>query len=80
MPTAEEIDDIKHALGLTFGRVQPYRNYYCAEDDDENMSRMVAAGLMQKGRIIPGGLRNFHVTEAGAAVVGATLPSSRAAV
>lgn len=80
MPTTEELDDINHALGLTGGRVQPFRNHYCAEDDDENMNRMVAAGLMKKGRIIPGGLRNFHVTEAGAAAVGATLPSSRAAV
>jgi hypothetical protein len=72
-PTQEQVDDIKHALGLTGGRIQPYRNHYCAKGDDENMVRMVAAGLMRRGRTIPGGLVNFHVTDEGAAAVGASL-------
>ena len=46
MLTQDDIHDIKHALGLNGGRVQPFRNYYCAESDDDRMTRLVAAGMM----------------------------------
>lgn len=77
MLTQDQIHDIKHALGLNGGHVQPFRNYYCAEPDDENMAALVTAGMMKRGRTIPGGLVAFHVTEAGAAAVGAELPKDR---
>lgn len=71
---AELLDDIKHALGINGGRKTPYRNHYAAEPEDANMLKLVAAGLMRRGRAIPGGLTYFHVTEAGAAAVGSKLP------
>jgi DNA-binding PadR family transcriptional regulator len=34
------------------------------------MGELVAAGLMRRGREIPGGLVYYHVTDAGRAAVG----------
>lgn len=71
--TKAERDIIKHALGLTREQ-KPYRNYYCTHIDDQYLLRLVVKGLMVPGRLLNGGNdRYFHVMEAGAQEVGATL-------
>lgn len=73
--TPDQIDDIKHALGISGGKTKPYRNHYCTDADDENMCQMVEAGYMKRGRTIPGGLVCFHVTDLGCEMAGVALPA-----
>ncbi|WP_431860216.1 hypothetical protein [Azospirillum sp.] len=72
----EERDIIRNALGLLHAK-RPYRNHYCAPvsgSTRELLEGMADAGLMQRGRTQEGGTRYFHVTDAGAAAAGYTLP------
>lgn len=68
-PTKSQIDMMRHALGAD-GRAPGYRNHYAAEPDDAEINVLVELGLMRRGYDIPGGLRYFHVTEAGQEMVG----------
>lgn len=73
--TEDDADTLRHSLGIVGRKKQPSRNFYATEPDDPQITRLAEAGLMRRGRNIPGGLVYFHVTEAGAAAVGAKLPA-----
>ncbi len=66
-PTREQMHILLHSLGLTC-KDESYRNHYATDDDDPEIAPMVAAGWMFRGRMIPGGLRCFHVSEEGKAL------------
>lgn len=70
--TQDMLDDVRHALGLTGGRTEAYRNYYAANPEDENMAAMVKLGLFEKGPQTSWGkgLVYHHVTEAGMKAAG----------
>jgi hypothetical protein len=73
----EEHDVIHNALGLLHAKT-PYRNHYCAPrcgPTRDLLEGMADAGLMQRGRELEGGMRFFHVTDAGAQAAGYTLPA-----
>ena len=75
--TSEECEIIRHALGLNYKR-RPYRNHYCDAADAPELAALVAKGLMKAGRIINNGDdRYYHVTSAGAAMVGSKLPANQ---
>lgn len=69
VPTAEQTDDMLHALGLK--DVPPKdRNHYCAEDGRPSLEELVRAGLMERGGTINEGRdRYYRVTPAGRAFV-----------
>lgn len=78
--TPEEADVLRHSLGLDRRTRRSYRNHFAADAgsaDYQICRQLAAAGLMKGGRIInetyP--LHVFHVTEAGAAAIGAKLPT-----
>lgn len=62
--STSDIRSLQHALGITDGQKE-YRNYYAADPYDAKMERLVRLGLMERGRVIAGGLQYFHVTECG---------------
>ena len=72
--TMDQADKLRHALGVSEGVPSHglvYRNYYCAEDGDEDMQALVAAGLMVVGHTINGGRdRYYHATPLGMRLVG----------
>jgi hypothetical protein len=74
MTDPEDLDAIRRALGLDRAAV-PYRNHYPARWDDPLAQRMLERGLLRRGEAAPGGLVLFQVTEAGARLVGASLPA-----
>ena len=76
-PTPGQAHTIRHSLGITRA-AKPYRNHYCIVlpglEMEAYMDAMVAAGWMRRG-IEEQYMRTYHVTEAGAAAVGAALPT-----
>lgn len=71
--TAEQREIMEHALGMN-STAPGYRNYFASEpgcDGHQHLILLARAGLMRAGRMIPGGLQYFHVTEAGRAAIGA---------
>lgn len=65
--TPEQVDMLRHSLGLDSRHKKPYRNHYCAELDDPDCVKLVELGLFEPIRTgIPmGGLVVWRVTEAG---------------
>ena len=73
--TEEQRDIIRHSLGLGMSS-KPYRNRYCIRDGEPRLEALVSAGWMERGDTLNSGRdRYYHVTEAGAAAVGAKLPN-----
>jgi hypothetical protein len=64
-PTTHQIEQMKHSLDGSSGSGDWYRNYYADDPDDLDMCALVEMGMMKRGRMIPGGLQYFHVTDAG---------------
>ena len=77
-PTQRQIDILHHSLGMTRANYRrarswwmdddKHRNYFATADDCDHFQDCVtlaSAGLMERGRAIPGGLVYYHVTEAG---------------
>lgn len=78
--TATQRRIIEHALGLPRAKA-PYRNHFCTGRGSTNWAdcrALCKAGMMRdagkKGGVF-GGDHLFHVTSAGAAAVGAALPT-----
>ncbi|MDB5373450.1 MAG: hypothetical protein JWP04_2092 [Belnapia sp.] len=69
----EALGVLRQALGLDRAAM-PYRNHFPAPDDDPVLLGLVRQGLMAIGQSVPGGLRLFHVTPAGARRIGSPLP------
>lgn len=72
-PTAEQLDIMRHALGMNYEPRQ-HRNYYCASLVDgkptEAIGELVVAGLMAAGTSInEGAMQYFVVTPEGHKVV-----------
>lgn len=64
MPTNQEVDILRHSLGLTNAKTS-YRNYFNAEPGHSDMPllrSLIEQGLMYENRHDP---KYFHVTEAG---------------
>lgn len=64
---------MRHSLGLA-GSDQAFRNHYASGPgctDHQAILTLVKAGLMKEGEGLRGGLRYYHVTEAGRAAIGA---------
>lgn len=59
---------ILHALGLSQVRRWSYRNHVAG--CDETCVPLVECGFMVRGRMLPGGLRLYHVTNDGARAAG----------
>jgi hypothetical protein len=45
----EQLDDMKHTLGLNYNK-KPYRNYFNTYKDDKNWNDLVNKGLATKGK------------------------------
>ena len=75
--TREQLNILQHALGLHEGK--DYRNYYVAEDGQQDCETLVKAGYMTKGHGVPGydkiswNLMYYFVTETGKKVAYANL-------
>lgn len=70
---AEDMDNLRHMLGASIDSPKKqwgYRNHFATQADDASMVRLLALGLVRRGRGIPGGLTYFHATEAGCAMAG----------
>lgn len=80
---AEDIDNLRHMLGAPVGSPKKqwgYRNHYATNADDASMARLLALGLVRKGRGIPGGMVYFHATEQGCAIAGLDAKATRRAL
>jgi hypothetical protein len=75
--TAADERVIRHALGLD-NASEPYRKHYVAAaggPDRLECERLARAGLLRPfGEPDRSGTQTFHVTEAGAALIGVKLP------
>jgi hypothetical protein len=70
---ADDIENLRHMLGARVGSPKKewgYRNHFATNADDASMLRLVALGLVRKGRGIPGGLVYFHATKLGCTIAG----------
>lgn len=71
----EDIDDLRHMLGMNYKkRDWGFRNYYAAgidSDAERSMDRLVCLGYVRKGRN-NGTYTYYHVTEKGCIAVGLT--------
>ncbi len=65
----ELLSQMRHAVGR-----DGFRNYFATDDDDADWEFLVSMRLAVKGRLIPGGLRNYHVSTAGVAALRALYP------
>lgn len=69
--TAEDVDDLRHMLGVNGRTPRGYRNYYVAEPGHSGMARLLAAGLVVKNeRYRLSGDECYHATLAGARLIG----------
>lgn len=69
--TDEEIDILRHALGLDRARVS-YRNHYSVSPKAETYPicvRLLAKGLLERSAAYTATMIHFHVTDAGKALV-----------
>lgn len=76
--TPQQIEILRHALGLLRRSAREYRNHFVAgqgSDDYLNCEALVEAGLMVKreGNAITGGDPVYYVTEAGKAAARKTV-------
>jgi hypothetical protein len=70
--TADDLDNLRHMLGIDRSP-KPYRNYYCAGGDDDvaSMERLVEAGFAVKNsRYTLSVGPMYHATLEGARAVG----------
>jgi hypothetical protein len=77
MLTADDLDNLRHAVGFRNGKPQrnPYRNGYHTAGDDPSFMRLVAHGfarLARKPSDITGGDSVFAVTTEGLRAIGCT--------
>lgn len=76
--TKSEREIIRHSLFGSSMTKKPFRNYFCVSVNgqyDAIITRLVAVGLMKRGPFINDGQEYYaHVTEAGAAEIGTSLP------
>lgn len=69
--TAEDVDDLRHMLGVSGRTPRGYRNYYVAAPGHEGMARLLAAGLVVKNeRYRLSADECYHATLAGAKLIG----------
>jgi hypothetical protein len=73
--TAEDVDDLRHMLGVSAKSARGYRNYYVAEPGHPGMARLLEAGLVVKNeryRLSEDVSEDecYHATLAGAKLVG----------
>ncbi len=67
--TADDLDKLRHMLGVSGRSRRGYRNYYCAGPNDvPSMERLRAAGFVEK--VADG--RYYHATLEGGRAVGLT--------
>lgn len=69
--TAEDVDDLRHMLGVNARTPRGYRNYYVADPAHPGMARLLAAGLVVKNERY--GVSKdacFHATIDGAKLIG----------
>lgn len=69
--TDEEVDLLRHALGLDRARVS-YRNHYSVSPKAETYpicTRLLSKGLMERSATYTSTMIHFHVTDAGKALV-----------
>lgn len=71
--SAEDVDDLRHMLGVSARCPRGYRNYYVAEPGHPGMARLLAAGLVVKNERYQLSADDcYHATLAGARVIGLT--------
>lgn len=70
--TADDLDNLRHALGVSPKTPRGYRNYFVAGGKDvESMERLVAVGFMVKNeRYNLSDAPCYHATAEGARAVG----------
>lgn len=70
-PTADDFDDMHHALGRPDGRhTQPYRNRYATDAHGRTAQRFEALGLWHRiGLINAGAMAMYEVNETGRALL-----------
>ena len=69
--TAEDVDDLRHMLGVSERTPRGYRNYYVAAPEHPGMARLLSAGLVVKNeRYRLSEDECFNATLAGARLVG----------
>jgi hypothetical protein len=69
--SAEDVDDLRHMLGVSERTPRGYRNYYVAEPGHPGMARLLAAGLVEKSeRYGLSADECYHATLAGARLIG----------
>jgi len=60
--TADQIEDMRHALGIDGRYKKPYRNHYYTESDDKGWNDLVDRGLAKKGGGWEEGMCYFKVS------------------
>jgi hypothetical protein len=69
--TTEDVDDLRHMLGVSKRTPWGNRNYYVAEPGHQGMARLLAAGLVVKNeRYQLSEDACYHATLAGAKLIG----------
>jgi hypothetical protein len=63
------LGQLEHAVGD-----KGHRNYYATEPGDIDWEHLVSLRLAVRGRTIPGGLQNYHVSVPGVAMLRALYP------
>ena len=68
--TADDLEKLRHMLGVSYGRTKAYRNHYCAGVDAvAGMERLAAAGFVERGEV-SGAFPTYYATLEGARAVG----------
>jgi hypothetical protein len=67
-PSRAQIDDMRHALGLSYEK-RTFRNYYATDEAEPSWEDLVAGGLAVVARVRDDGSRIYAVRRAGLGMV-----------
>lgn len=74
----EELEILRHTLGVSAGRKRVDRNHYCAADGDPKLERLVEVGVMKRAHTINDGRdRYYQATDLGMRWAGVDLAAEQ---